>query len=94
MSDYGGPCRTGTNSSLHDLSTHIYVSKRHFHPHGSSSPQPRYDINHVGTATITISGPADVWFGVGLNAQKMSDSPYVIYANSSGAFEQQIGTCG
>jgi len=47
-----------------------------------------------GTATITISGPADVWFGVGLNAQKMSDSPYVIYANSSGAFEQQIGTCG
>jgi hypothetical protein len=30
-----------------------------------------------GTATITMSGPADAWFAVGLNAQVMSDSPYV-----------------
>eukprot|EP00657_Telonema_sp_P-1_P012671 TRINITY_DN9361_c0_g1_i1.p1 TRINITY_DN9361_c0_g1~~TRINITY_DN9361_c0_g1_i1.p1 ORF type:complete len:413 (-),score=121.32 TRINITY_DN9361_c0_g1_i1:111-1349(-) len=47
-----------------------------------------------GQATITLSGPADVWFGVGLNAQNMADAPYTFIVNSSGVTEQQIGTCG
>lgn len=46
------------------------------------------------TAVITISGPADVWFGIGFNATAMADSPYTIRANSTSVYEQQIGTCG
>lgn len=45
--------------------------------------------------TITASGPADTWFGIGLNAKLMSDQPYTIILNGSGfVFERQIGTCG
>lgn len=47
-----------------------------------------------GLATIAMSGPADAWFGAGLDAMRMQDAPYTIVCNSSGAFEQQIGTCG
>lgn len=47
-----------------------------------------------GLATITLRGPSDAWFGVGINAQNMADSPYTIYVNATGAFEQKIGTCG
>ena len=31
-----------------------------------------------GTATLELRGPADVWFGVGLNASMMADTPYAI----------------
>ena len=34
-----------------------------------------------GEAKISMSGPADAWFGVGLNAQVMSDSPYTLVVN-------------
>ena len=47
-----------------------------------------------GLATISITGPASAWFGAGLNAMHMADAPYTIVCNGSGAFEQQIGTCG
>jgi len=47
-----------------------------------------------GNATITISGPAGGWFGVGLNATRMADSPYTLIVNESGVVEQKIGTCG
>ena len=47
-----------------------------------------------GDATITLSGPSDRWFGVGFNAQVMSDSPYTLVVNASGVFEQKIGDCG
>jgi len=47
-----------------------------------------------GVATITASGPADVWFGVGFNASAMADSPYTLIMNASGVIEQKIGTCG
>ena len=47
-----------------------------------------------GNATFTISGPADAWYGVGLNAQNMADSPYSLIVNSTGVWEQQLGTCG
>ena len=51
-------------------------------------------VKHSGVAKITMTGPADVWFGAGLNAQRMSDAPYTLIVNSSGVIEQQIGTCG
>lgn len=47
-----------------------------------------------GNATITLSGPSDVWFGIGINASNMADSPYTFVCNSSGVIEQKIGTCG
>lgn len=47
-----------------------------------------------GVATITASGPADAWFGIGFNAGRMADSPYTLIINASGVIEQQIGTCG
>jgi hypothetical protein len=46
------------------------------------------------TATITLTGPADVWFGFGFNAVEMSDSPYTFIVNSTGVNERKIGTCG
>lgn len=47
-----------------------------------------------GQATLTLSGPAEVWFGVGLNATLMFDQPYALVANASGVSEQKLGTCG
>ena len=47
-----------------------------------------------GKATMTLKGPADAWFAVGLDAVQMSDQPYTIVANASGFFEQKLGTCG
>ncbi|XP_071127367.1 uncharacterized protein [Mytilus edulis] len=46
------------------------------------------------TSTISLTGPADAWFGVGFNATNMANSPYTLIVNSTGVFEQQIGTCG
>ncbi|XP_045181704.2 uncharacterized protein LOC123540595 [Mercenaria mercenaria] len=51
------------------------------------------DLNST-TAMITISGPSNVWFGIGFNASHMADSPYTIIVNSTGVYERQIGTCG
>jgi len=47
-----------------------------------------------GLATIALNGPADAWFGVGLAASVMSDAPYTLVVNSTGVYEQKIGTCG
>ena len=47
-----------------------------------------------GVATITLTGPSDRWFGVGLNAGLMSDHPYTFIVNSTGVYEQKLGTCG
>ena len=47
-----------------------------------------------GLATMELSGPAGVWFAVGLGAQAMSDAPYTIVVNASGVYERKIGTCG
>lgn len=44
------------------------------------------------TATLTISGPSTVWFGVGLGAQVMKDSPNaIIVAGNGTVFEQKLG---
>lgn len=40
-----------------------------------------------------MTGPSDVWFGVGFNATQMNDEPYTLLVNGSGVIEQKIGTC-
>jgi hypothetical protein len=38
----------------------------------------------AGNATITLTGPADVWFGVGFGAQAMGDRPWTIVVDGGG----------
>ena len=38
-----------------------------------------------GNATITMTGPADVWFAVGFGAQLMADAPYTIVVEPGAA---------
>ena len=43
-------------------------------------------------ATITIAGPADVWFAVGFNAANMADAPYTIVVDGEGVVsERKLG---
>eukprot|EP00051_Salpingoeca_urceolata_P006258 m.83056 g.83056 ORF g.83056 m.83056 type:complete len:545 (+) comp14750_c0_seq2:647-2281(+) len=45
-----------------------------------------------GLATLTLTGPADVWFGIGLGAKQMSDDPNAIIVLGNGTvFEQKLG---
>ena len=47
---------------------------------------------HFDMVSITMKGPADVWFGVGFNAKSMGDLPYTIIVNGSGGvFENKLG---
>jgi hypothetical protein len=42
-------------------------------------------VSHDGqTAQITLSGPANVWFGVGFGASRMADMPYTIIVDGTG----------
>lgn len=43
-----------------------------------------------GLATITLSGPSEVWFGVGLGAQSMKDQPNAIIVTPAQIFEQRL----
>lgn len=47
-----------------------------------------------GNVTITMTGPSDVWFGVGLDSTEMRDEPWAIIVQPSGILEQKLGTCG
>ncbi len=65
----------------------------------SSSPKTKVKVGislaaAAKQATITLSGPAGAWFGVGFNAMQMEDQPYTIVVNSTGVTEHKIGTCG
>jgi len=45
-----------------------------------------------GQATITISGPGSVWFGLAFNAHGMSEQPYTVIVDGSGnVTERKIG---
>eukprot|EP00040_Diaphanoeca_grandis_P018294 m.96161 g.96161 ORF g.96161 m.96161 type:complete len:848 (-) comp26871_c0_seq2:157-2700(-) len=50
------------------------------------------------TVTITMAGPSAVWFGVGFNASEMSDEPWAVIVDGTGAvterklIDQQQGT--
>lgn len=43
-------------------------------------------------ATITLGGPADVWYGVGFNASAMGDAPWTLIVEASGdVSERRLG---
>ena len=42
------------------------------------------------TATITLAGPADVWFGFGLNASEMKAEPYAIIVDGQGNVTERV----
>ena len=56
-------------------------------------PNFSVNIDRKGDETIfTMSGPADVWFGVGFNAKTMSDLPYAIIVDGAGVVsERKLG---
>ena len=63
---------TQFNTVLEFLSILVYKSTS-----GEKQPQG-------GKATITMSGPANSWFGAGFNASAMADSPYTLVVNQDG----------
>jgi hypothetical protein len=44
----------------------------------------------TGEAIITIAGPSNVWFGIGLDAEAMSDKPYTIVVHGDGGLEERV----
>ena len=40
-------------------------------------------------ATITVSGPADDWFGVGFGALAMADAPWAVIVDGEGAVTER-----
>jgi hypothetical protein len=49
------------------------------------------DVNSENNVTkITITGPSDVWFGVGFNASSMSDAPYTIVVEGEKITERKL----
>ena len=56
------------------------------------SMQLTLNASGTGVATISLTGPDGVWFGVGLNAQAMEDLPYAIIVNGTGGvMERKLG---
>jgi hypothetical protein len=43
----------------------------------------------VTNATITLTGPSGVWFGVGFDAENMGDTPYTIVVDGNGNVEER-----
>ena len=43
-----------------------------------------------GTAQLTLSGPSDRWFGVGLNASAMADHPWAVIVDGEGRLSERI----
>ena len=41
------------------------------------------------TATITLTGPADVWYGVGFFSQSMADTPYALIVDGKGVVTER-----
>ena len=90
---------TGTNYTV-SFNTHASTATC-----GASSGKPRvegsmksltnFDVSldsGTDTATLTVSGPSTVWYGVGLGAQAMKDSPNAIIVSGNGTvFEQKLG---
>lgn len=49
----------------------------------------RLDLNPAtGLATLELTGPSDVWFGVGLNASLMADQPYTLVVLGNGTVQE------
>ena len=51
---------------------------------GSSSTLVDLKVDLAEDATLTITGPATVWFGVGFNATSMADRPWTVVVDGDG----------
>ena len=72
-----GHCAAGVTSVFASGSSAVAVSV-------SVALDPAQD-----TATITLTGPADVWFGVGFNASAMKDQPWAITVEGAGKVSER-----
>ena len=90
---------TGANYTVtfnkHASTTACGASSGKPHVQGSMKSVTNFEVDldsETDTATLTISGPSSVWFGVGLGAQAMKDSPNAIIVSGNGTvFEQKLG---
>jgi hypothetical protein len=58
----------------------------------NGAPWTRGGPQCLGVAKFTLSGPSNVWFGVGFDAEKMGDTPYTFIVDGSGAVtERRLG---
>ena len=48
---------------------------------------PNKNASHV---EMSLSGPAEVWFGVGFNAQSMANAPYAIIVDGNGKVSEHV----
>jgi hypothetical protein len=57
---------------------------------GESASLVNLTLSHDGTtATLTLSGPAGSWFGMGFDAKQMADAPYALIVDGSGAVTER-----
>ena len=59
----------------------------------SSDKQVRLHLDldqSTKNATITIEGPADVWFAIGFDAANMADAPYTIVIEEENVMERKL----
>eukprot|EP00092_Neocalanus_flemingeri_P016158 GFUD01017488.1.p1 GENE.GFUD01017488.1~~GFUD01017488.1.p1 ORF type:complete len:796 (-),score=158.21 GFUD01017488.1:53-2440(-) len=59
---------------------------------GTASLLPQVEVgleHNTVTAIITLTGPVDVWFGVGFNAKSMEDKPYAIIVDGAGGVTER-----
>ena len=51
----------------------------------SLGPEVNMTLRHdTKTVVLTLTGPANVWFGVGFDASLMADKPYAIIVDGAG----------
>lgn len=75
-------CGAGSNGIVSGSTTAIVTFALALDPSGNGG---------AGKATMTLTGPSDVWFGVGLGATVMKDTPNAIIVLPNGTvFEQKL----
>eukprot|EP00041_Stephanoeca_diplocostata_P039733 m.1637620 g.1637620 ORF g.1637620 m.1637620 type:complete len:886 (-) comp25984_c0_seq1:1972-4629(-) len=79
-----------SGSSTDDAWIKVYKDTLALEGHANLGNLVNLTIKHDGTnSTITLQGPASVWFGVGLNAKEMADMPYAIIVDGTGAVSER-----
>lgn len=72
------PCGAGGKQSLHVSGTQMSLVTMSLDVDGTT-----------GIVTITLTGNATVWFGVGFDAGQMSDTPYAIIVDGNGVVTER-----
>lgn len=85
-----GNANVVSGSSTDDAWIKVYKGELALEGHANLGNLVNLTIKHDGVnATITMQGPATVWFGVGLNAKEMADLPYAIIVDGTGAVTER-----